>query len=85
MTLHDRIMGLIPDDITNGGEEFYDGFAEASRKAATLAKEADELMAEMAGALEQAVLSMQDSGYRNDSVAVRAGRQAVNKYKESKQ
>ena len=52
MTLHDRIMGQLPDDITNGGEEFYDGFAEASRKAATLAKEADELMAEMADLID---------------------------------
>lgn len=47
MTLHDWIMGHMPDDLTNEADEFYDGFAESSLKAANLATEADELMAEM--------------------------------------
>lgn len=51
MSLHDRIMGQMPDDLTNEADEFYDGFAESSLKAVKLAKEADELMAEMARAL----------------------------------
>jgi len=91
MTLHDRIMAVIPDDITNGGEEFYDGFAEASRKAATLAKEADELMAEMAEALGT-LLRVDDEwhGSVNSEMAgarsrARAMIENYNTYKESKQ
>lgn len=53
MSLHDRIIGQLPDDITRESEAFYEGFAEASRKASQLAKEADDLMAEMAEALTQ--------------------------------
>ena len=89
MTLHDRIMGLIPDDITNGGEEFYDGFAEASRKAATIAKEADELMAEMATHILELIDAIETDEIIYESIVVRhLAMETVdryNAYKERKQ
>ena len=88
MTLHDRIMGLIPDDIANGGEEFYDGFAEASRKAAALAKEADELMAEMAEALVIMDWFFVDDGSERKRKIMEMQKKVINTYntyKESKQ
>lgn len=73
MNLHDKIMGVIPDDIANGGEEFYDGFAEASRKSASIAKEASALMEDMA----------QELAYYTDDVKTAAVWKRYKAWKES--
>lgn len=51
MTLHDRIMEMDVDTLM-GDNSFHEGVTVAKFKAAQLAAEADELMAEMAEALE---------------------------------
>lgn len=85
MTLHDRIMA-IPDRFCCGA----DGYAVAS-EAATLTKEADELMAEMAEALVT-LLRVDDEwhGSVNSEMAgarskARAMIENYNTYKERKQ
>ena len=52
--LSDRIMGQLPDDLNVKEYGYYDGFAQASRQAATIASEADELMEKLVDALESA-------------------------------
>jgi len=77
---------LIPDDITNGGEEFYDGFAEASRKAATLAKEADELLAEMAEHILELVDAIETDEIIYESIVVRhLANETIEKYNTYKE
>lgn len=51
MTLHDRIMRMDVGALS-GDNSFHEGVTAAKFKAAQLATEADELMAEMAEALE---------------------------------
>lgn len=76
MSLHDRIIGQLPDDITRESEAFYEGFAEASRKASHIAKEADDLIAEMAVILESASFG---------SIVINSAKDVLDKYEDWKE
>lgn len=68
MSLFYRIMCQMPEDLTSTSDEYYEGFAEGSQKAAKLAKEADKLMAEMADILWSASIGCAVNNKAADAV-----------------
>lgn len=64
MSLHNRIIGQLPDDIIRESEAFYEGFAEAGRKASRIVTEAADLMAEMAELIDGYKMIMQEMGVK---------------------
>lgn len=78
-TLSDRILGQIPEGLGKKDLDiytYYDGFADAGRQAANLAKEADELMGEMVEVLDV---------YADERYISLPARQMINKYNRWKE
>lgn len=84
MTKHTVVIDFPGDEpaysanmVLMGGRVVAVAFEDELERAMELELQRDELLE----ALEQAVTSMQDSGYPNSNVAVRAARQAISKAK----
>jgi hypothetical protein len=86
MKLSEKILAVRLRSVTSDGDESHnDAYRQGALTAFTLASELaaehEGVVERMAEALDQALMSMQDSGYRNNSVVVVFGRNALTEYR----